>query len=279
MSLPSTASEQRREASSDAPERMQRLFAGLGVAFGLERSVKCGPGRWSTRRRLYSAAVEACGVERLARELPALLVELGMDDASREAFLAALQAPRQPHFLHLGVEESRCKVYWEAPLPRELGPGERFVLYRAWKWQPGETAALSDYVLVPTAGEARAAYRRQCEGMPMALVDLLEQLEVSFALAQTPWPPLTVRIEESRRGRATPRASLNLHLHQARLPLGGVAGLMMGLAREWDSAPRQALVAWIAAHGNEFLGNLSFGLGHDDEPFLTCYHGARVVEK
>lgn len=278
MSLPSTASEQRREASTDAPERMQRFFAELGVAFGLERSVKCGPGRWSTRRRLYSAAVEACGVERLARALPALLAELGMDEASRREFLAALQAPNQPHFLHLGIEESRCKVYWEAPLPSALEPGERFVLYRAWKWQPGEPAALSDYVLLPNASEARAACRRQCEDMPMELVDLLEQLEVSFALAQTPWPPLTVRIEESHRGQATARASLNLHLHQARLPLGGVAGLMMGLAREWGSAPRQVLVEWIAAHGNEFLGNLSFGLGRDGEPFLTCYHGARLVE-
>lgn len=279
MSLPLTASDPRQKASNGAAQSMQRFLAGLGVAFGIERSAKCGPNHWSTRRQLYSASVEACGAKRLARELPELLDELSMDQGSQQAFLASLQAPVLPHFLHLGVEASRCKVYWESPMPKALIPGERFVLYRAWKWQPNEAALVSDYVLVPSAGEAKAACRQQCKGLPMALVDLLEQLEVSFALQQVPWPPLTVRIEESCQGQVTERASINLHLHQAKLPLGSVAGLIMGLARDWNSTRRETLVEWIATYGDEILGNLSFGFGHDGEPFLTCYHGARLTNK
>ncbi len=257
---------------------MRDFLAGLKMPFSLERSAKCRPGRWSRQRVLFSAAVEAFGPKRLRRELPLLLASLGMSKADAGNFLAGATLPggEPAHYLHLGVEDGRAKVYWEASRPARLAEGERFVLYRAWKWQAGEPAAVSDYVLVPSAGEARQAIQALLADMPMALADLLEQLEVSFALNQTPWPPLTVRIEERRGERQTPRHSLNLHLYGGRLPLGTIAGLMMGLKREWNSAPRQATEDWVAAHGGEVLSNLSFGIGDDGKPFLTCYHGTRL---
>lgn len=278
MSLPSIASDGQGAAhGAQLAAGMQSFLAGLGVPFGVEHSAKCRPGGWSSERALFSAPVAACGVAALQRDLPAFLASLGMAESDCRAFMAELKDDEPPHFLHLGIEDSRCKAYWEAELP-DAPPQGRFVLYRAWKWVPGDAAAVSDYVLVPSAPEAKAAIREQASRMPMSLVDLLEQLEVSFALKQVPWPPLTVRIEEQRQGQATVRQSLNLHLHQARLPLGAIAGLMMGLTREWESTARQSVVEWVAAHGDELLGNLSFGLGDDGQPFLTCYHGARLKQ-
>lgn len=261
-------------------EMMQTFLAGLEIPYGIERSAKWRPQRWSTDRLLCSTPVAVCGADVLARQLPALLERLGMQHTDMQAFLAELRPTvgEVPHYLHLGVEDGRCKVYWEASQPEQLAQESRFVLYRAWKWQPGEAAALSEYVLEPSAGQAVRAIKALLAEMPMALADLLEQLEVSFALKQTPWPPLTVRIEEHMGGRETQRHSLNLHLHQARLPLGGIAGLCMGLVREWQSAPRSTVVEWVAAHGSEMLGNLSFGIGDDGQPFLTCYHGARLCK-
>ncbi|MBA2777285.1 hypothetical protein [Billgrantia kenyensis] len=266
------------EGQFDRAAQMRDFLAGLAMPFSLEQSAKCRPGRWSRQRYLFSTPVDALGPDRLARELPRLLASLGMGEGDAAAFLDGMQLPSGglAHYLHLGVEDGRPKAYWEASQPPTLGPGERFVLYRAWKWWPGEEAAVSDYVLVPTAGEARQAIQALLADLPMAMTDLLEQLEVSFALSQTPWPPLTVRIEERRGESPTPRHSLNLHLYGARLPLGAFAGLVMGLKREWSSAPRQATVDWVAAHGDELLSNLSFGYGEDGKPFLTCYHGTRL---
>ncbi|MGQ4879970.1 hypothetical protein ACOJCM_15500 [Billgrantia sp. LNSP4103-1] len=278
LSTVSEASGMVAQADGTEPASIMRSFlAGLRVPFGEERSAKFRPARWSTRRQLFSVPVQACGRERLLRELPGRLHAMGMAPQASQAFLEPLQGEILPHYLHFGIEDERCKAYWEAALPDRPPTSERFVLYRAWKWVPGEAAAESDYVLVPSAPAARREIAAQLAALPPLLADLLEQLEVGFALAQTAWPPLTVRIEERQQGRETPRHSLNLHLHQARLPLGAIAGLLLALAREWQGANREAICTWIAAHGNETLGNLSFGVGNDGLPFLTCYHGARAA--
>lgn len=261
---------------------MQRFMAGLPGPYAQEASMKCRPGHWTTQRWLFGVSLASVERETLRDELPSVLNALGMPREDRMAFLhPLLSSPeRSPlHYLHLGIEDARCKAYWEMPMPDELaGALGRFVLYRAWKWQPGQVrAAYSEYVLLPSARQARAALHDELQHMPMLIGDLLEQLEVSCALKQMPWPPLMVRIEEWRHGQSTSRHSLNLHLHGARLPLGTVAGLLMALARTWESASRRTLVEWIAAHGDELLSNISLGVGEDRQPFFTCYHGGRLV--
>ncbi|WP_143005081.1 hypothetical protein [Billgrantia gudaonensis] len=243
-----------------------------------EMSAKCRPGQWSTQRCLFSLPVSSMAPQRLASVLGDTLATLGMLEADREAFLAGLADPEAlPHFLHLGVEDDRCKVYWETDSPSEpLPAARRHVMYRAWKWRADECAASSDYVLLPTAHEAREAIEAELECHPMSpMHDVIEQLQISFALAQAAWPPVTVRIEEMQAGEPTGRDSLNLHLHRAGLPLGTLAGPLFSLAREWQTTSRQTLIDWMARHGSETLGNLSFGRGAGEEPFLTCYHGTK----
>ncbi|SDK71703.1 hypothetical protein SAMN05192555_1019 [Franzmannia pantelleriensis] len=187
--------------------------------------------------------------------------------------------PVHVQYLHLGLEGQRCKVYWEFPMPERLdGSTSHHVQYRAWKWHAGEpAAACSDYVILPSAGAARAAIRQTTQAMPALVGELIEQLEISAALKHYPWPPMTVAIDEWLARQSTPRRSLNVHLHEADLPLGTIAGLMMALAREWQAAPQQTLVDWVARHGAERLSNVSLGLGHDSQPFFTCYYGGRVL--
>lgn len=261
-----------------------RLLAAAGDGIFIERSAKCGPGRWAPGRTLISMALGDDRHETMRRELPAVLEGLGMLAADRKVFLKPLATLHRddpatvPSYLHVGLEESRHKVYWEIPLPERPPPrDDRFALYRAWKWQSGSPAFESEYVLLPSANDALDAIEDQLRAMPDVVGDLLEQLQISFALKQTPWPPLSVRIEERGHGLQTPRNSLNLHLYSAGLPLGSIAGLMMTLTRHWHSAPRHALVQWMAECGDQGLSNVSLGVGDDGQPFFTCYHGGRPL--
>ncbi|PMR72713.1 hypothetical protein [Billgrantia endophytica] len=246
-----------------------------------EQSVKLRPSYWGEQRVLYSVPLSRQPSRVLTERLEALLTQWQMPAVDQQQVLSGPDddaAGKQPlHYLHLGLEGDRCKVYWEYPLPSSAAEaGERHVQYRAWKWRPGQTrAAQSEYVLLPTATSARGAIRQQLELLPPLVADLVEQLEISTALMQHPWPPMTVRIEEAQAGNATPRDSINLHMHQSRLPLGTIAGLLMALARDWQSAPRDTLVQWMVQHGNQMLGNVSFGLGGDRQPFFTCYYAGQ----
>lgn len=266
------------DASKQAADAIQGLIKDLTLPYLSEQSVKCLPGRWLTQRRLFSLPVDAVSTSKLLLALERLLTDLGMPSQDVEECLSPLVSPVAdqplPHYLHLGVEDDRCKIYWETKRPDSLRKDARFVLYRAWKWRANEPVARSDYVLLTTAREARLAIEQELSLAPTCPVhDLIEQLQVSFALQQAPWPPLTVRIEEIQDGRSTGRDSLNLHLHSASLPLGAIAGTMFSLARDWRSAPRDTLIAWMARHGNEVLSNLSFGRNESGQPFLTCYYG------
>ncbi|MFC3392687.1 hypothetical protein [Aidingimonas halophila] len=280
MSLPwANADPGRFAVGNRAAESIQSLLTSRALPYLSEKSAKCRPGRWSTQRCLFSVPVQAIPPDMLYDELGRLLFDLGMSRVDAETCLAPLDSCAEetlqcPHYLHLGVEDDRCKVYWEVKKPDSLPGNERFVLYRAWKWRAGESVARSDYVLLPSAREARRAIDDELQAQPDSpLHDLIEQLQVSFALAQTPWPPLTVRIEEVQAGKATGRDSLNLHLHRAGLPLGTLAGPMFSLSREWKAAARDTLISWMAKHGNEILSNLSFGRDETGQPFVTCYHG------
>lgn len=280
MSLPwANADPGRFIAGNRAAEALQVMLNVLAVPYLSEKSAKCRPGHWSTQRCLFSVPVELVSPDTLVDALGHVLSELGMTDDDARECLAPLHdhlddGRALPHFLHLGVEDDRCKIYWESPLPDPIPRDSRFVLYRAWKWRAGESVARSDYVLLPTAGEARQAIERELAEQPASpLHDVIEQLQISYALGQTSWPPLTVRVEEIQAGRATGRDSLNLHLHQADLPLGTLAGTLFSLTRDWRSAARETLVSWMARHGNETLSNLSFGCDRGGQSFLTCYHG------
>lgn len=280
MSLPFSEADLCKDDAVDHTETLQVLLKGLGVPYLSEASAKFRPGIWSTRRRLFSVSTEAAPVDTLALRLDEVLAVLGMASADRLAFLAPLQDPvynaAPPHFLHLGVEDARCKAYWEAEPPAASQVAGRHVMYRAWKWHRGESAACSDYVMLPSARCARQAIEEELGRLPDSpLHDVLEQLQVSFALAHESWPPLTVRVEETHNGRATGRDSLNVHLHRAGLPVGTLSGALFALSRHWEATSRDDLVAWMAAHGDHTLSNMSFGHGADGEPFLTCYHGTR----
>lgn len=269
------------EAGYHASEVIQGMLETLAVPYLSERSVKCLPGRWSSQRCLFSVPMNVVPIDVLSPALEQLLADLGMSAQEVEECLAPLNQKERsgptlsrPHYLHLGVEGDRCKIYWETKRPASVPKEARFVLYRAWKWRANESAARSDYVLLKTAREARLAIEQALSFVPTCPVhDVIEQLQVSFALQQAPWPPLTVRIEEMQNGCPTGRDSLNLHLHRASLPLGTIAGTMFSLAREWQSAPRDTLIAWMAKHGNEALSNLSFGRNEAGQSFLTCYYG------
>lgn len=268
------------DAGMQAADAIQGLIKDLALPYLSERSVKCLPGSWLTQRRLFSVPVDAVSTSKLLLSLERLLTDLGMPDQFVEECLSPVVSPvvdqPLPHYLHLGIEDDRCKIYWEDRRPDTLPKEERFVLYRAWKWRANEPVARSDYVLLATASDARRAIERELAAAPTSpLHDVLEQLQVSFALQQEPWPPLTVRIEEIQNGRPTGRDSLNLHVHRASLPLGTIAGTMFSLARDWQSAPRDTLIEWIAGHGNEVLSNFSFGRNEAGQPFVTCYHGAK----
>jgi hypothetical protein len=280
MPLPRTEVDGSRDAAADHAEALQSLLEQSGVPYLSEASAKFRPGAWSTRRRLFSVSTEAAPVDALVPRLGSVLTGLGMLTADRDAFLAPLQerasGTAPPHFLHLGVEDARCKAYWEAEPPVAGRIAARHVMYRAWKWFHGEASTCSDYVMLPSARRAGQAIEEALSRQAVSpLHDVLEQLQVSFALAHKAWPPLTVRVEETHQGRMTGRDSLNLHLHRAGLPLGTLAGALFALSRDWQATPRAALVEWMAAHGDQTLSNLSFGQGADGKPFLTCYHGTR----
>ncbi|APX92897.1 hypothetical protein BWR19_08120 [Halomonas sp. 1513] len=256
---------------------MRAFSERLGRGHFEEHSAKWRPGQWSAVRHLMGVPLNGLSARELQPALPELLSELGMRDDDQAGFLAPLQQAPLPHFLHLGVEEQRCKVYWEAPLPTSP-PAGRFALYRAWKWQPGEEASVSEYLLASSAKQVRGWIDAQCQALPDDVEDLLEHLEIQFALRQLPWPPVCVRIEERQHGSATPRHSINLHLHGARLALGRIAGPLFALARSWQVAPRAEVQRWLAQHGNQMLSNLSLGVDHLDRPFFTCYYGGRAAQ-
>lgn len=268
-------------AGNQAVEFIQDFLKVLDVPYLSERSVKFRFGRSSSQRCLFSVPVDLVSSDKLSKVLVRLLGDLGMSSQDADECLfplntTSVEGGPLPHYLHLGVEDDRCKIYWEEKRPETLVKEDRFVLYRAWKWRVGESVARSDYVMLTTAQAARQAIEIELSLEPTSpLHDLLEQLQVSFALAQEPWPPLTVRIEEIQDGQPTGRNSLNVHLHRASLPLGTVAGTMFSLARDWQSTSRDTVIAWMANHGNEVLSNLSFGRDENDQPFVTCYHGAR----
>lgn len=271
------------EAGNQASDAIQGVLKSLALPYLSEWSVKCLPGRWLSHRCLFMVPVEAATSDMLSPALERLLADLGMSSPHIEESLAPLNRHdsadpplSRPNYLHLGVEGDRCKIYWEAKRPDTPSREKRFVLYRAWKWRANEPVARSDYVLLTTASDARRAIERELAAATTnPLHDVLEQLQVSFALQQEPWPPLTVRIEETQNGRPTGRDSLNLHVHRALLPLGTIAGTMFSLARDWQSAPRDTLIEWMARHGNEVLSNISFGRNEAGQPFITCYHGAK----
>ena len=249
----------------------------LARPYSAERSVKCAPARWAHQRRLYSVPLDGVDADDLAVRLEGLLESLALAPGDRRAFVAGLSTQTMAHYLHLGLEAATTKVYWEAPLPDKALPGRRFPLYQAWKWRPGVDASVSDYVLLESAEAVRHAMASTLAAMPPLVGDVIEQLEVSHALARKPWPPLTVRIEERRQGRDTGRDSINLHLHPAEIRLGELAGLLLSLAREWRCTSRAQAIEWIAAHGDKPLSNLSLGFDAKGEPFVTFYHGVTLV--
>ncbi|SDN17533.1 hypothetical protein [Vreelandella arcis] len=271
------------KVGNQATDAIQGLLESLELPYLSERSVKCLPGRWSSQRCLFMVPLETAPSDVLSPALERLLADLGMAGEYIAESLAPLNRhdvadppPSRPTYLHLGVEGDRCKIYWEDKRPDTPSREKRFVLYRAWKWRANEPVARSDYVLLTTASDARRAIEQELAAATTnPLHDVLEQLQVSFALQQEPWPPLTVRIEETQNGRPTGRDSLNLHVNRALLPLGTIAGTMFSLARDWQSAPRETLIDWIAGHGNEVLSNISFGRNEAGQPFVTCYHGAK----
>lgn len=277
-SLLANADSNKLNADNHLTEAILRLIDELALPYLSERSVKCFPGHWLPQRRLFSLPVGALSTNDVHFSLKRLLFELEMPSHSVEECLSPFLSPEVdqplPHYLHLGVEGDRCKIYWETKRPESVRRDARFVLYRAWKWRADEPAARSDYVLLPTAHEARLAIEQELTSVPACPVhDVIEQLQVSFALQKSPWPPLTVKIEEIQEGCRTGRDSLNLHLHSASLPLGAIAGTMFSLARDWQSASRDTLITWMARHGNKILSNLSFGHNESGQPFLTCYYG------
>lgn len=271
------------EAGNQVSDAIQRLLKSLALPYMSERSVKCLPGQWLSQRCLFMVPVEAGTFDVLSPALEQLLADLGMSGPYIEESLAPLNQhdnadPQlsRPNYLHLGVEDDRCKIYWEYKRPDMPTREKRCVMYRAWKWRVNEPVARSDYVLMTTARDARRAIARELGAAKTnPLHDVLEQLQISFALQQESWPPLTVRIEEMQNGRPTGRDSLNLNVHRALLPLGTIAGTMFSLARDWQSAPRDTLIEWIAGHGNEVLSNIAFGRNEAGQPFMTCYHGAK----
>ncbi|MDR5907393.1 hypothetical protein [Franzmannia qiaohouensis] len=258
---------------------LREAVAELATPWLEEQSVKLGPGHWGAQRVLFSLPLARLSQSVLSDTLQTLLARWQMPTSDQQRVLSELAAAggSAPHFLHLGLEGERRKVYWEYTLPESApDPATRHVQYRAWKWTPGQDhAAVSEYLLLPSASAASAAIGDQLAVMPALVADIVEQLEISSALSQRAWPPMTVRIEEQQAGSTTPRDSLNLHMHQSRLPLGSVAGLLMALARDWQCAPRQRLVQWIAQHGDQLLGNVSFGVGAGQQPFFTCYYAGK----
>lgn len=276
---PDRASPSMREHTASQQLIRDAMLAMAGRCM-TEDSLKLRPGHWLDQRQLYSLPLRLLPAETIQAALPPLLDKLAISPTARQAVLRPLEdgCLGSLHYLHLGIEQGRCKIYWEAPTPAHAPPDtERFVLYRSWKWFPGEEASLDEYVLLPSALRVRQRIEELMPQMPVLIADLLEQLEVSFALQQQPWPPLSVEIESVVQGRQGARDSLNLHVHSARLPLGVIAGLMLALAREWQVAPRQQVYQWLARHGGQMLSNISFGLGEDGEPFFTCYYGGRAV--
>jgi len=257
--------------------RMREFAETLAPGHVEESSLKWRPGQWSSARRLLGIPLQQLERARLTSALPALLDDLGMGSADQSECLTAFRDVAHLHYLHLGVEEQRCKVYWEMPLPSSP-PAERFVLYRAWKWMPGEPASSSDYVLARSASEARRWIAGQLDPMPMPLHDLVEHLEIQFALKQVPWPPVCVRIEEQCQGESTPRYSINLHVHAAKLPLGRMAGPLFGLARHWQLGPRGQVQDWLGRYGGRLLSNISLGVDHLGRPFFTCYYNGHVAK-
>ncbi|WP_139197170.1 hypothetical protein [Vreelandella subterranea] len=258
---------------------MREFAEALGHGHFEERSDKWRPAQWSSARRLVGIPLQQLDMSQLQKRLPTLLESLGMPSRDQGNFLAASQCGQRPHYLHLGVEEQRCKVYWETPMP-SAPPTQRFSLYRAWKWQAGEPAAdCSDYVLACSAEEARRWINDQLKDMPEPLGDLVEHLEIQFALKQVSWPPISVRIEEHRLGQATPRHSINLHVHAAQMPLGRIAGPLFGLARHWQLGPRMLVQRWLGRYGDKLLSNISLGVDHLGRPFFTCYYGGHVAKR
>ena len=48
------------------------------------------------------------------------------------------------------------------------------------------------------------------------------------------------------------------------------------LAEGWGWAPN-SLRLWLREVGKDEVGHLAAGYGSDEHPFLTIYHGARVI--
>ena len=255
-------------------DALLRLVAGVPL-YGVEKSFKLGPGELLRDRFLVGLKP----AEYAKLNLDGLRAALAMPERSFASMAADL---KRANFLGLAYEPGSrqrvFKAYVEFPVParRLAGPTPGTVaahmIYHGYKWDPdrGEDAALTRYWWAPELdlAEIGACIARQQANITRP--EIRATVEQIVARCARDCDARKFQYIEAREG-AGSRASYDLNVYAAALPVAEVAGLLRGAARALAVDPA-ALETLLAQCADCTLGHVSAGTDRHGQDFLTIYH-------
>lgn len=251
------------EALGEHGAGMYRLLKNLPLN-GFERSFKMQPGRLLTERFLLGIRRDLLGPEHIER----IVDGLGLPQAFRAAFAAALSQTNFLHFGHEGGPEGSVRKLYQEFRQDEASAGP--LLYTGYKWDPADASkhSVTQYRLQRDMGVdamcARVAAllpgRAEIAAIASGLVrDAAARCEESG--------PLYVEVSEQ----GNPRLSCDINLYAAELALGQIEAALKQAAACFG-IPHATLHALTGAMPEARLGHISTGTGRDGQPFMTVYY-------
>lgn len=284
---------------------LNRLLAVVrdgGLRFHHERSARFHPQGLAATRALFSFdAADLWG--RRDRILETILASMRMPE---ETIIAVRAYGDRASQLHFGFEEQfgklSCKFYLELPFDRRRAPLGS-VVFLGYKWAPQNNrvcllnkyrlAAVGDYEECVQAWWSKVA---SLEGQGFGPgIELAPLRSAGRPLAQAPGPAdRSEPTASADRGPPDPatsdymvlevvddasaRHSYDLKTYDRGMVVADLAhwldDLVTGWGWGWDP---EWLRRWLAEVGGDEVGHVAAGYGADHHPFLTIYHGARVM--
>lgn len=265
-------------------DRLLQTARDRGLPFHHERSARFHPRGLAATRALFSFDTADWSGSH-SGSLDAILAAMRMPSVAADA--TRLFGGRSSQ-LHFGFEEQfgqlSCKLYLELPFETHAAP-IGLVAFLGYKWNPLDhrvcdshpyrVAAVGSYEAclrswwrqVTGLGETGFWRRFDCEPLRSAgrhAAGDAAELETNDYIV------LEVR------DAASGRLSYDFKTYDRGIAVNDLADWLRPLAEGWGWEP-DSFRLWLAAVGEDEVGHLAAGYGADKLPFLTVYHGARVI--
>lgn len=255
-------------------DALVRLVNGIPL-FGVEKSVKLGPGELLRDRFLLGLKPEAwprVQLEQLrdALAMPAHSYASMRADLNRANFLGLAYES--------GPEQRIFKTYVEFPVPARRLPGPTpgsvaaHLIYHGYKWDPDRAAetALTRYWWAPELTLPEIAHNITRHQAAIGRAEVRGAVEAIVALAAQRCDARRFQYIEAREGE-NPRVSYDLNIYPAQLTLADAAAPLHAAARAL-AVDEAALANLLAEAGDRLLGHVSAGTDRRGRDFLTLYY-------